>query len=96
MFNPIIAVSITSASRLLLAATEVLLSRHGVTHAYCDTDSLAISPEYTKEIQSFFADLNPYDFDADIFKLEKSNVWFYGISAKRYCLYTIDEKSGGG
>ena len=94
MFNPIIAVSITSASRLLLAATEVLLAKHGVTHAYCDTDSMAIPPQYTKEVQDFFADLNPYDFDADIFKIEKSNVWLYGISAKRYCLYTIDEKTG--
>ncbi|MDH3311879.1 MAG: hypothetical protein OEM28_01875 [Nitrosopumilus sp.] len=94
MFNPIIAVSITSASRLLLAATEVLLARHGVTHAYYDTDSMAIPPQHTTEVQSFFVDLNPYNFDADIFKLEKSNVWFYGISAKRYCLYTIDEKTG--
>ena len=93
MFNPIIAVSITSASRLLLAATEVLLSKHGATHAYCDTDSMAIPPQYTKEIQKFFQVLNPYNFDADIFKLEKSNVWFYGISAKRYCLYTIDENT---
>ena len=94
MFNPIIAVSITSASRLLLAATEVLLSRHGVTHAYCDTDSMAIPPEYTKDIQGFFQVLNPYNFDEDIFKIEKSNVWFYGISAKRYCLFDIDEKTG--
>lgn len=31
MFNPIIAVSITSASRLLLAVTEILLSKHGKT-----------------------------------------------------------------
>lgn len=89
MFNPIIAISITSASRLLLATTEVLLSRYGVTHAYCDTDSMAIPAKYTKKIQKFFQPLNPYNFDAEIFKLEKSNVWFYGISAKRYCLYTI-------
>jgi hypothetical protein len=94
MFNPIIAVSITSASRLLLAATEVILTRHGATHAYCDTDSMAIPQQYTNEVQTFFADLNPYDFDADIFKLEKSNIWFYGISAKRFCLYTIDENTG--
>ena len=38
--------------------------------------------------------MNPYNFDANIFKLEKSNVWFYGISVKRYCLYTIDKKTG--
>ena len=72
IFNPIIAVSITSASRLLLVATEVLLSRHGATHAYCDTDSMTVPPQYTKEIQEFFQVLNPYNFDVDIFKLEKS------------------------
>lgn len=87
MFNPIIAVCITSASRLLLAITEILLSKHGKAHAYCDTDSMMISPKHTKEVQRFFQPLNPYNFDAEIFKREKSNVLFYGISAKRYCLY---------
>jgi len=91
MFNPIIAVAITSASRLLLATTECLLAKHGTTHAYCDTDSMAIPPKYTKEIQKFFAPLNPYSFDAEIFKLEKHNKWFYGISSKRYCLYDIED-----
>jgi len=91
MFNPIIAISITSASRLLLATTEALLTKHGATYAYCDTDSMAIPPCYTKEIQNFFSELNPYTFDEEIFKLEKENVWFYGISSKRYCLYTIDK-----
>lgn len=89
MFNPIIAVSIPSASRLLLAVTEILLSKHDTTHAYCDTDSMMIPPEYTKEIQEFFQPLNPYNFDEKIFKVEESNVWFYGISSKRYCLYKI-------
>ena len=54
---------------------------------------MAVPPQYTKEIQKFFQVLNPYNFDADIFKLEKSDFWFYGISAKRYCLYTIDENT---
>ena len=93
MFNPIIAIAITSASRLLLATTESLLEKHGVTHAYCDTDSMAIPPKYTREIQEFFATLNPYNFDADIFKLEKHNKWLYGISAKRYCLYDVVDGS---
>lgn len=91
MFNPIIAIAITSASRLLLATTEVLLSKCGATHAYCDTDSMVIPSQYTKKIQEFFASLNPYSFHAEIFKLEKSNVWFYGISAKRYCLYELKD-----
>lgn len=89
MFNPIIAVSIPSASRLLLAVTEILLSKHDTTHAYCDTDSMMIPSEHTKEIQEFFQPLNPYNFDEKIFKVEESNVWFYGISSKRYCLYKI-------
>ena len=91
MFNPIIAVAITSAARLLLSTTEALLHKHGTTHAYCDTDSMMIPPQYTKEIQEFFQPLNPYSFDADIFKLEYHNKWFYGISSKRYCLYDIVE-----
>lgn len=91
MFNPILAVSITSASRLLLAVTEILLAKHDTTHAYCDTDSMMVPPEHTREIQKFYKPLNPYSFDAEIFKLEMPNVWFYGISAKRYCLYTKEK-----
>ncbi len=93
MFNPIIAVSITSSARLLLATTEVLLNKHNATHAYCDTDSMVIPPKHTKEIQEFFQQLNPYNFDADIFKLEHHEKWFYGISSKRYGLYTINNKT---
>lgn len=88
MFNPIIAVCITSASRLLLAVTEVLLSNNGSSHAYCDTDSMMVPSEHSKEIQEFFQPLNPYSYDTEIFKLERKDIWFYGISAKRYCLYT--------
>jgi hypothetical protein len=89
MSNPIIAVSVTSASRLLLATTEILLSKYHATHAYCDTDSMMVPPKYTKEIQEFFQPLNPYNFDNKIFKVERNNVWFYGISSKRYCLYKM-------
>lgn len=89
MFNPIIASTITSASRLLLATAETLLSQKNATIAYCDTDSMMVPPQHTKELQRFFSKLNPYSFDSDILKLERQNVWFYGISAKRYCLYTI-------
>ncbi|MDE2588888.1 MAG: hypothetical protein KGL95_04405, partial [Patescibacteria group bacterium] len=90
MFNPIIAVSITSASRLLLATCEILLSKDNLTHAYCDTDSMMVPPEKTRKIQEFFQLLNPYNFDSKIFKVERNNVMFYGLSSKRYCLYTIE------
>lgn len=90
MFNPIIAVSITSASRLLLSVTEILLEKKNSTHAYCDTDSMFVPPQHTKMIQDFFQPLNPYDFDAPIFKIERENILFFGISSKRYCLYHIE------
>lgn len=86
-FNPIIGVLITSGARLILAITESLLKKHNQVHAFCDTDSMAIPSEYVKEIQEFFKPLNPYDFDKPLFKEEKKDIWFYGISAKRYVLY---------
>jgi hypothetical protein len=86
-FNPIIAVLITSGARLVLGIVETLLKNHNQVHAFCDTDSMAVPPKYVKEIQEFFKPLNPYSFDKPLFKEEKKNVWFYGISAKRYVLY---------
>ena len=98
MFNPIIAVAITSAARLLLAGAELVLQRESNgkdSHAYCDTDSMIVPSKYTDALQKFFYPLNPYDVEhkeeLQVFEKEKENVWFYGISAKRYCLYTIDE-----
>ena len=87
-YNPIISVMITGYARLMLAITEALLKRTGNIHAFCDTDSMAVPKECVKEIQDFFQPLNPYSFDRPLFKEEKKDVWFYGISAKRYVLYT--------
>jgi hypothetical protein len=98
-FNPIVAIFITSAAKLVLACTETILNSHGTVHAFCDTDSMAVPKEYHKEIQDFFRSLNPYDFDKPLFKIEKENfgsdgqlkdLWFYGISAKRYVLYNME------
>lgn len=86
-FNPIIAVLITSGARLVLAIVEALLKRYNQVYAFCDTDGMAIPSRYVKEIQEFFKPLNPYNFGKPLFKVEKKNVWFYGISAKRYVLY---------
>jgi len=53
-------------------------------------------------VKDFFKPLNPYDIDLDMFKVEREkkkdgtdgielrDVWFYGLSAKRYCLYHLD------
>ncbi|MEX0764221.1 MAG: hypothetical protein WEC35_07645 [Nitrosopumilaceae archaeon] len=97
-FNPILASLITSGSRLILAMVEAILTRHGSTHAFCDTDSMAIPAGYVDEVQSFFQKLNPYNFDRPLFKLEEENfvdgkltdLWFYGISSKRYVLYNYE------
>jgi len=64
--------------------------------AYCDTDSVMISPRHVRLVQDFFSKMNPYDAKTEMFKIEKDedgtplhDVWFYGISSKRYVLYDI-------
>lgn len=102
-FNPIIASLITSGSRLVLAGTEAILAKYGEHYAFCDTDSMAVPPHRAKEVQDFFQKLSPYSFNDPIFKMEKENysptgavlqdLWFYGISAKRYVLYNMDART---
>ncbi|PIN83996.1 MAG: hypothetical protein COV65_02115 [Nitrosopumilales archaeon CG11_big_fil_rev_8_21_14_0_20_33_24] len=86
----IIANSITSGLRLMLGIAEIILDKHNSTHAYCDTDSMFVPPQHSKEIQEFFQPLSPYSFDSPIFKLEKSKKLFFGISTKRYALFDMD------
>jgi hypothetical protein len=97
-FNPIMATTITAGARLILAAAEALTLQNGGYYAYCDTDSIFISPDQVNTIQAFFKPLNPYQVEGlDMFKTEDDDhgkplhdVWFYGISAKRYALYDMD------
>ena len=93
-FNPLIATFLTAGARLILAAAESLVLCNGGYLAYCDTDSVMVSPKHVKLIQKFFSKLNPYDSKTEMFKVEKDeegkllhDVWFYGISSKRYVLY---------
>jgi len=97
-FNPILATMITSGARLMLAIAEAWLEQHGGYYAFCDTDSMAVSPFHWKPLRTFFQSLNPYDSADPILKLEHDerdtngnllNLWFYGISAKRYVLYRM-------
>ncbi len=97
MFNPIIATMLTSGARLVLGITESLIKDNSGYFAYCDTDSAMISPEHKGIVQSFFQGLNPYDSSTEIFKVESDddgklleNVNFFGISAKRYVLFDIE------
>lgn len=97
-YNPIIATMLTSGARLMLAMAETWLKEHGGYYTFCDTDSMAVSPRHWKPLQTFFQSLNPYDSSEPLLKLEYDernengellNLWFYGISAKRYVLYQI-------
>ena len=97
-FNPILATMLTSGSRLILAMVEAYVKGNKGYFAYCDTDVLFVNPELASKIQAFFKPLNPYSNNVDMFKVEDGdngkpldNVWFYGISAKRYCLYRIED-----
>ena len=100
-FNPIMSVFLTAGSRLILAAAEKLVTDNGGYVAYCDTDSVFVSPQHVKLVQEFFASLNPYSAKVEMFKVEENDegielhdVLFFGISAKRYVLFLRDPKTG--
>ena len=98
-FNPIISVFLTAASRLVLAAAESLVLQNGGYIAYCDTDSIFVLPKHAKLVQDCFRSLSPYSQSTEMFKVESSknnvkldDVWYYGISSKRYVLYDYDSE----
>jgi len=88
-FNPIIGANITAGARLLLAIAEKFVMDKGEVHAYMDTDSIFVPPHLADELSHLFDPLNPYDFDKPILEIEDGmeDIWFYGISSKRYCLF---------
>lgn len=92
-FNPIIGANITAGARLLLAIAESFVKDKGEVHAYMDTDSIFVPPHIANELSHLFDSLNPYDFDKPILEIEEGmeDIWFYGISSKRYCLFRIVE-----
>jgi hypothetical protein len=91
-FHPLLGAMITSGARLFLTMAEARLKELGATHAYMDTDSVFVPPERAKELSEFFQPLNPYNLDIPLLKPEKENLWFYGISSKRYALYTYENE----
>ncbi|UGV39818.1 hypothetical protein J7W08_06690 [Methanococcoides orientis] len=88
-FNPIIGANITAGARLLIAIAERFVLDKGEVHAYMDTDSIFVPPYLAEELSHLFDSLNPYDFDKPILEIEDGmeDIWFYGISSKRYCLF---------
>lgn len=86
-YHPLLAVMITSGSKLFLAMAEAKVKELGATHAYMDTDSIFVPPEHAQQITDYFQPLNPYNLDIALLKPEKVDYWFFGISSKRYPLY---------
>jgi hypothetical protein len=71
---------------------EAKLKELGTTHEYMDNDSVFVPPEKALEITEFFQSLNPYNIGIQLLKPEKENLWFYGISSKRYALYYYENE----
>lgn len=96
-FNPVMATFITAGSRLLLAGAEALVLKNEGYVAYFDTDSTFVSPSHVPLVQEFFRELNPYAEQVETIKVEEdengpfNDIWFYGISAKRYVLYELEK-----
>lgn len=97
-FHPILATMLTSGARLMIATAEAWLKEHRGFYTFCDTDGIAVSLKHWKKLQEFFEPLNPFNTSDTLLKLEKENyddkgelvdLWFYGISAKRYVLYSL-------
>lgn len=99
---PPIAALVTSGARLILTMLEVALRARGGTYAFCDTDSAAMVAqlEVVQAIRTRFRALTPYAFGGDLLKLEPENqpsteatrdrnLYFFGISAKRYALFNV-------
>lgn len=96
-FNPMLAVLITGAARLMLALAECKTNDYGLNWAFCDTDSLAISrpkglsrKEFRRKAQKvtdWFKPLNPYKKAGSILQIEDAN---FGIDSKEleplFCL----------
>ena len=81
---------ITAGSRLFLALAEAKLNELGSEHAYMDTDSVFVPPDQAQDIIDYFQPLIPYSLDIPLLKAEKEDMWFYGISSKRYALYNYE------
>ncbi|PZR97640.1 MAG: hypothetical protein DLM70_18815, partial [Chloroflexi bacterium] len=85
-FHPLLGTLITGAARLMLALGERAATDHGITWAFCDTDSMALTPvgdvseeEFViaaSEVIDWFTPLNPYDRPGPLFKIEEAN---YGL-----------------
>ena len=93
LFCPVIGATITSGAHLLLALLDAVAAREGAEVVYQDTDSAFLSPSAKAgAIARAFDALSPYSLPCPFLKDETPEadgpVNFYGLSSKRYALYT--------
>jgi hypothetical protein len=109
-YFPLVGAALTSASHLLLALVETVVTRLSGRMVYCDTDSAFVTPsKIGREVGAAFAGLNPYREETTFLKDEAeskapraeypkdcpdSQPRFFGLSSKRYCLFVRDSKGG--
>jgi hypothetical protein len=82
-FNPLLASQTTGGARLMLALAQKLTESEGLTWAFCDTDSIALSkpsemPEdeflrRAESVRQWFTPLNPYKIKESLLKIEDVN-----------------------
>lgn len=83
-FNPLIGVSITAGSRLLLTLAQQKAIELGSPHYYTDTDSVFVNPKIVKPLMAYFNKFNPYTNIPELLKLEDDKLKNrYGEKVKR-------------
>jgi hypothetical protein len=102
-YCPLVGAALTSASHLLLALVDIEVERLGGRVVYCDTDSAFVTPSsIARDVTTAFEGLSPYSVEVPFLKDETSEKAsgeeypkdpidvrprFFGLSAKRYCLF---------
>jgi hypothetical protein len=106
-YCPLLGAMITSSAHLLLALLDTVAGSLGGEVVYCDTDSAFVTPSMIAEkVAGRFASLNPYSVPVPLLKDETEEKAprseypagspdtaprFFGLSAKRYCLFARDK-----
>jgi len=106
-YCPLIGTALTAASHLLLALVDTEVGRLGGRVVYDDTDSAFVAPSrIAGGVSAAFAGLSPYSDSVPFLKDETEDKApkseypkgsldlaprFFGLSAKRYCLFVRDK-----
>ena len=106
-YCPLLAATITSGAHLLLALLDSVVGSLGGEVVYCDTDSAFVTPsKIAGQVAERFDSLSPYSVPVALLKDEIEEKTprseypggtpdlaprFFGLSAKRYCLFVRDK-----